>query len=67
MSPARICDEADDDYVRMERVLAETLREVYKPCGEWKKRQEQWMKDRLEYHIQVLFDSGRNFLRALAE
>jgi hypothetical protein len=65
--PAEIWHKEGDERLMMDFILAEIVREVYKPCREWKRHQEQWMKDRLEYQIQDLFDSGRNFLRALVE
>lgn len=64
--PDAIWDKKDDDRVRVERILADILREVYAPCGDFKRLQRQRTKDGFPDASHKLDDAAHALLLAMS-
>lgn len=64
--PDAIWDKNDDDRVRVERILADIVREVYAPCGDFKRLQRQRIKDGFPDASRELRDAAKTHMMAMA-
>jgi hypothetical protein len=62
-----IWNKGRDDHVKTGRILADIIREVYQPCGEWKKREQDKIRPRFTGSAQDVFAAASTFLKAMEQ
>ena len=65
--PTAIWNKEGDDHVKTERILADIIREVYQPCGEWKKREQEKVRPRFTTSAEDVFAATSSFLKAMRQ
>lgn len=65
--PTAIWNKEGDDRVKTERILADIIREVYQPCGEWKKCEQEKIRPRFTTSAEDFFAATSSFLKAMRQ